>query len=90
MLNDRSIVFGFGLAVVGLLVAMGGLIPGVVPKGQFPWPIIAGSAIYIPGAFLAFFSSKGKSRNQVFAWLRFVRMGFFVLMLFWILKFAQG
>lgn len=65
-----------GTCVAGLGVSLLSLVPGVVPTGVFPWPVFAGTAIYFPGAFLAFFSSRGQERNRVFNNLRFVRLGF--------------
>jgi hypothetical protein len=71
---------GYFFCVLGLGVAMLSLLPGIVPPGDFPWPIFVGSAIYFPGAFLAFFLTKGKDRNKIFNQLRFIRLGFIAIM----------
>ncbi len=80
---------GLSLCVVGLFVAVLTVVPGVVPSGGAPWPIIVGSAIYFPGAFLAFFSSRGQDRRRVINYLRFVRLGFLAVVMLLIFSITQ-
>lgn len=78
---------GLTLCLMGLAVAILSVVPGVVPKNTAPWPILVGSAIYFPGAFLAFFSTRGMDRRRVLNMLRFVRLGFIaviVLLIFFV------
>ena len=90
MLKDNSVRFGFGLCVIGFLIALSSLLPAVAPKGSFNWLVIAGSAVYLPGAFLAFMSAKKQNRNQVFMWLRVVRMGFIGIRVIWMALMTSG
>lgn len=77
MSNDNKIKIGFGLCFLGLFVALLSLVPAIIPDaGTLPWPILAGSIIYLPGSVLVFFSSKGETRNSNFNKIRFVRIGF--------------
>lgn len=80
---------GLGLCVGGLLIALTGLLPAVVPHGSFPWPVFVGSAVYIPGAFLAFFGCDKNERRQVATLVRIVRMGFFVVLVAAIVSFSR-
>ena len=88
--TDKAVRFGFALCVVGLLIALSGLLPSVTPRGNFNWMVIAGSAVYLPGAVLAFMSAKGRTRNQVYVWLRMIRIGFFGIIAAWMLMVANG
>lgn len=81
---------GMVICIAGLAVSVLSLVPAVVPAGVFPWPVFAGSAIYFPGAFLAFFSSRGKERNQVFNQLRFVRLGFVAVIVIAVTSIMRG
>ena len=87
---DRSVRFGFALCIVGFLIALGTFIPQVVGPHDFPWPVLAGSLVYMPGAFLAFASARGPGRNQVIMWVRVIRFGFFAILMIGMLRIAQG
>ncbi len=67
---------GFTLAVVGLLFAASSLVPGFIPKEQFPWPLLVGSFIYLNGAFLVMIGSRGGDAKLQMGRLRFIRLGF--------------
>ena len=87
---DKAVRFGFALCLVGLAIAVVGLLPQFTGPKVFPWPVIAGSAVYFPGAFLAFISARGREKNQVLMWIRLVRLGFFAVLLFSFWRMAQG
>jgi len=67
---------GLGLALAGLFVAILAVVPGVVAQDVFPWPLIVGSFVYLHGAFLLVFSTKGQDRKVALSTLRLVRLGF--------------
>lgn len=81
---------GYTLCGVGLAVAFLSMVPAVVPYGTPPWPIFFGSAIYIPGAFLVFFSSKGADRNRAFSNLRLIRFGFLIVIAVLIVQLVRS
>lgn len=72
---------GYVLAALGLLVAAASLVPAVVPKGEFAWPIFVGSFIYLNGAFLVFIGSQTADRKAHMVRLRFIRLGFVAVLL---------
>ncbi len=80
MVKENLPKIGLGLCIVGLLISFLSIVPAVVPEGGFPWPVFVGSMIYFPGAFMAFILTKGKDRNRTFNQLRFIRLGFLVVM----------
>jgi hypothetical protein len=80
MVKENLPKIGIGLCIVGLLVSFLSVVPSVVPDGSFPWPVFVGSMIYFPGAFMAFLLTKGKERNKTFNQLRFIRLGFLMVM----------
>lgn len=81
MVKENLPQIGLGLCVLGLVIAALSVVPAVVAPGGFPWPIFVGSMVYFPGAFMAFFLSKGKNRNKMFNQLRFVRLGFIAVII---------
>lgn len=87
----KSLAFriGFGICLTGLLLALVSLIPGVLRDGAFPWPLFVGAFIYLPGAFLAFFGTKGEDRNKAFRMIRFIRLGFIAVFLIVIIVIWQ-
>lgn len=80
MVKENLPKYGLGLCIIGLLVSFLSVVPAVVPPGDFPWPVFVGSMIYFPGAMMAFMLTKGKERNKTFNQLRFIRLGFLVVM----------
>lgn len=54
--------------------------PNVVPPGDFPWPVLLGSAVYLPGSFMAFFGCKKEERRQVVTTVRLIRFGFVAIL----------
>ncbi|MBX3114880.1 MAG: hypothetical protein KF836_09975 [Fimbriimonadaceae bacterium] len=81
---------GFGLCVAGLAVALLSLVPAIVRPGELPWPVFVGSMIYLPGAFLAFFSTRGKDRKIMFNQIRMVRLGFFFVLAILFISIARN
>ncbi len=81
---------GTSLCIVGLVIALTSLVPAVVKPGSFPMPIIYGSVVYLPGAFLAFFSARGRERNRVFWQLRFIRLGFVAVLAVAMFQIMRG
>lgn len=81
---------GFGLCLAGLLVALLSLVPAIVPPGSLPWPVFVGSMIYLPGAFLAFFSTRGQERKAMFNQIRMVRLGFFAVLAILFISIAKN
>lgn len=79
MAPETRIKIGFGLCVVGLLIALLSLVPAIVPANQIPWPVFVGTMVYMPGSALVFFSSQGQARNRNYNLVRFVRLGFFAV-----------
>ena len=67
---------GYALALLGFAIALVCLVPGLFGKEEFPWPILVGSFIYLNGAFLVMFSTRGKDARKALGSLRFVRLGF--------------
>ena len=80
MVKEKLPQIGLGLCLLGLAVAFLSVVPAIVPSGDFPWPVFVGSMIYFPGAMMAFMLTKGKERNKTFNQLRFIRLGFLVVM----------
>lgn len=78
---------GYVLALVGLFTAAASLVPTVVPKDGFPWPLFVGSFVYLNGAFLVYFGAPTKDRKEHMGKLRFIRLGFaaVVLLSLWIM-----
>ena len=73
---------GFLLACVGLAIAAVSVLPGVLSIGSFPWPLIVGTAIYLPGAFMVMIGSRGPGMKEAIGRLRFVRLGFIAVFAF--------
>lgn len=67
---------GFSICVLGLLVASLSLIPGLTLFGDRIIPIFIGAAIYLPGAFMVFFTARYAKRKD------FIKMLFVVRLLF--------
>lgn len=67
---------GFSVAVAGLALSLLSLVPAVVSAKDFPWPLLVGSFVYLPGAFLVMIGSRGEQMKEAMGKLRFVRMGF--------------
>ncbi|MCH7945234.1 MAG: hypothetical protein IIC73_04360 [Armatimonadetes bacterium] len=67
---------GLGMAMAGLAVALLSVFPAVTPRDGFPWPLLAGSAIYLPGAFMLIIGTRGMGQRSAMTTLRFVRLGF--------------
>lgn len=67
---------GLGMAVTGLAVALLSVVPAVTPPDGFPWLLLAGSAIYLPGGFMLVFGTRGTEQRSAMLALRFVRLGF--------------
>lgn len=87
---DKAVRFGFGLCVIGFGIACISLFPNAPGSKGFPWPVFAGSAVYMPGAILAFLNAKGRDRNQAFMWLRVIRMGFFAILAVALYRMSTG
>lgn len=67
---------GFGIAIGGLVIASLSLVPQLSPREQFPWPLMVGAFVYLPGAFFVLVGSRGANAREVMGRLRFVRLGF--------------
>lgn len=67
---------GFSICLLGLLVASLSLFPGLTLFGDSIIPIFVGAAIYLPGAFMVFFTARYAKRKD------FIRMLFVVRLLF--------
>ncbi|MCA0360559.1 MAG: hypothetical protein LCH41_05850 [Armatimonadetes bacterium] len=80
---------GFGLCILGLLIAVASLIPGVVGPTDFPWPLFVGGFIYLPGAFMAFFATKPSERMKMMNTIRMIRVGFFMIIALIFMRLAQ-
>lgn len=87
---DRAVRFGFLLSLVGFAIACLSLFPNAPGSKGFPWPVFAGSAVYLPGAIVAFLNSRGRERNQTFMWLRVIRFGFFAILAIALFRMTQG
>lgn len=77
---------GYIVAVVGLATALVSIIPGVFGKDQFPWTLMLGSFIYLHGSFMVLFGSRGVDPKRTMGPLRFVRLGFVVIVLVMIMQ----
>ena len=74
--QERLRKLGLGMAAAGLVVALLSVVPSVVPRDGFAWPLLVGSSIYLPGAFILVFCTRGMERRTAMTTLRFVRLGF--------------
>lgn len=84
---------GLGLAGLGLLVAISSLFfrPATPKDMTLPLTLIGvGSFFYIPGAFLVFYSERRQKMKPMMGWLRWVRLGFVVLVMYWVFRISQG
>ena len=84
---------GLGLAGLGLVVAITSLfIRAQSPKDMtIPLTLIGlGSFLYIPGAFLVFYSERKQKMKPMMGYLRWVRLGFVVLVMYWVFRISQG
>ena len=81
---------GLGMAAAGLVVALLSVVPAVVPREGFPWPLLVGSAIYLPGAFVLIFCTKGMERRSAMTTLRFVRLGFVAVLAVVLYRMMSG
>ena len=88
--NEAFRKIGLCTAVGGLVVALLSFVPVISPKGSFPWALIVGATIYLPGAFLLVFGSKGADRKAAIGKLRFVRLGFIAVFAFVIFRMMSG
>ncbi|HXH61028.1 MAG TPA: hypothetical protein VNI20_06680 [Fimbriimonadaceae bacterium] len=77
--QERMRKNGFTIAIAGLAVAALSLIPPLTPKQGFPWLLILGSFVYLPGAFMVLVSSKGPDAKLIMGKLRFIRLGFIAI-----------
>ena len=67
---------GFALAILGLVVALTAIVPGLFKKDEFPWTLLVGSFLYLHGGLLVVFASRGVDAKQTIGSLRFIRLGF--------------
>jgi hypothetical protein len=74
--SERLRALGFALALAGLFFAASSLVPGFIPKEQFPWPLLVGSFVYLNGAFLVMLGSRGGDSKLQMGRLRVIRLGF--------------
>lgn len=84
---------GIGLAIFGLIVASLSLLPGFnsLEGGAIPLMLIGiGSFFYIPGAFMVFFSERKEKMKPMMGYLRWIRLAYAVIVMFWIFKISQG
>lgn len=91
-LDPRLPIVGLGMAIVGLLVAITSLFFKGGSAKDFSLPLILiglGSFLYIPGSFLVFFSERRSRMKPMMGYLRWVRIGFVVLVLYWIFRISQ-
>lgn len=82
----RRARIGLGIAVLGLLVAAASLLPTVTPVGRFPWLILVGSVIYLPGGFLIAAHARGDQGKSWLLALRVIRLAFAAVMLVVVLR----
>ena len=81
---------GLGMAMAGLAVALLSVFPAVTPRDGFPWPLLVGSAIYLPGAFILIFSTRGLERRTSMTTRRFVRIGFVAVLAVVLYRMMSG
>lgn len=81
---------GLGMAMAGLAVALLSVVPSISSREAFPWALMVGAAIYLPGAFLLVFGTKGEDRKAAIGKLRFVRLGFIAVFAFVIFRMMSG
>jgi hypothetical protein len=67
---------GMALCVAGLVISLLSYMPSIRSGMVFPWPVLVGSAVYLPGAFGVFMGTKGADRTKALTTLRFIRLGF--------------
>jgi hypothetical protein len=77
--------WGYYVALLGLAVALVSIVPGLFGKSDFPWTLFIGSFIYLHGAFMVMFGSRGADPKKTMSSLRLVRLGFvgIVAVLIW-------
>jgi len=91
-LDPRLPFVGLGMAILGLLVAITSLFFKGESAKDFSMPLIligVGSFLYIPGSFLVFYTERRNRMKPMMGYLRWVRLGFVVLVLYWIFRISQ-
>ena len=81
---------GFVLAILGLLVAVTAVVPGIFARGEFPWTLLVGSFIYLHGGLLVVFGSRGVDPKQSVGSLRLIRFGFILIFAILIAQIVNG
>ena len=77
--RQRLSGIGFGTALAGLGIALLSLIPAISQGQVLPWPLIAGSAVYLIGGLCLAFNARGEAGKKALIRLRFVRLSFVVI-----------
>ncbi len=93
MMMEKLPKIGLGLAAAGLVIASFSLLPGLnsLQGGAVPLMLIGlGSFFYIPGAFLIFYSERQAKMKPMMGYLRWIRLAYVVIVIFWIFKVTQG
>ena len=91
-LDPRLPYVGLGMAILGLTVAITSLFFRGGSAKDFSMPLIligVGSFLYIPGSFLVFFTERKSRMKPMMGYLRWVRIGFVILVLYWIFRISQ-
>ena len=88
--KEKVVKTGFVASIVGLCIAVLALFPSVSPSEAFPWPLLVGSFIYLPGAFMVMIASRGPGMKEAMGKLRFVRLGFIAVFAFALIRLANG
>ena len=83
---ETGVKIGLGLCVFGLAVGLTALVPSISGPGAFPWPVFAGTMIYLPGALMVAYFARGDKGRNALSLLRFVRLGFAVVMLIAVMR----
>lgn len=81
MTVDLRCKAGLGLAIVGLLVSLLCLVPAVAHGQVLPWPLFAGSFVYLAGGLLLALNARGPVGKKYMIVLRVVRFGFVAIFL---------
>lgn len=77
--KERQAKIGFGIAIAGMAVTALTLVPAFSENQFFPWPLIAGSMIYILGSFYFIAHARGDFAKVAMTRLRIVRVAIFLI-----------
>lgn len=86
MTKEQLSKTGFGVAIAGFVVSTLSLVPAFSANQWLPWPLIAGSMMYVLGFFYCVGNSKREEVKGAISRLRVVRIGIFIIVLILIQK----